>query len=415
MFGHPNSGNGANGYGPAGLGQGELCVRGLEKSFGPQAVLLGVDLDVPEGAISAVLGPSGSGKTTLLRVLAGFERPDSGSVRIAGRIVDDARHHEPVERRRIGYVSQEGSLFPHLDVRTNVGFGLSRRARGGRVDELLTMVGLESLGGRYPHQLSGGQQQRVAIARALAPDPRLVLLDEPFASLDAGLRTQVRGDVLAVLRRAGTTAVLVTHDQDEALSSADVVAVLRDGVIAQVDAPFHLYNHPVDPEVASFVGEANLLTGAARGSIVETALGPLALFGPARPDGAALTVLVRPEQLDLALDDAGGGRRGGPGGGPGGAKEPSAVVLSCDYHGHDTTVRVRVEPPRAGLPETLVARVAGSQSVGLLDRVRLRVTTPVEAWPAAAAHDPVPPPAPGAAGPAPGARPQVTVRRGLDA
>lgn len=351
--------------------RGALSVRGLRKSFGSQAVLVGVDLDVPEGTIMAVLGRSGSGKTTLLRVLAGFERPDAGSVSIGGRVVDDVRHHEPVERRRIGYVSQEGSLFPHLDVRTNVGFGLPRRARRKRVDELLGMVGLESFGSRYPHQLSGGQQQRVALARALAPHPHLVLLDEPFASLDAGLRAQVRGDVLAVLRRSGTTAVLVTHDQDEALSAADVAAVLCEGVIAQVDAPFQLYNHPVGAEVATFVGEANLLDGVARGSIVETGLGPLTLCRPARPDTVALTVLVRPEQLDVTVEDD----RSGDGDGR------RARVLSCDYHGHDTTVRVRVEAA-SGLPDTLVARIAGNRPVRPSDSVRLRVTGAVEAWPA---------------------------------
>ncbi len=360
----------------ASSGRGALCVRGLRKAFGPEPVLVGVDLDVPEATITAVLGRSGSGKTTLLRLLAGFERPDAGTVTIAGRVVEDGRLHEPIERRRIGYVSQEGSLFPHLDVRSNVGFGLPRRARGKRVDELLSMVGLESLGKRYPHQLSGGQQQRVAIARALAPEPRLVLLDEPFASLDANLRAQVRGDVLAILRRSGTTAVLVTHDQDEALSAADVVAVLRGGVIAQIDVPSQLYNHPVDADVASFVGEANLLTGRVRGAMVETGLGPLTPFSSPGPDGLALTVLVRPEQLHVAVD-ATGSVDGGA------ADELRARVLSCDYHGHDTTLCVRAEA--AGVPDTLVARIAGNHPVRPADPVRLRVTGPVEAWVAAPA------------------------------
>ncbi len=355
-------------------GRGAISIRGLRKAFGPQPVLTGVDLDVPEGTATAVLGRSGSGKTTLLRILAGFERPDGGSVAIAGRVVDDDRRHEPVERRRIGYVSQEGSLFPHLDVRANVGFGLPRRARAKRVDELLKMVGLEALGKRYPHELSGGEQQRVALARALAPDPHLVLLDEPFASLDANLRAQVRGDVLAILRRAGTTAVLVTHDQDEALSAADVVAVLRDGVIAQVDVPFQLYNHPVDADVASFVGEANLLGGTVRGPIVETGLGPLTPFTPAGPDGLALTVLVRPEQLNLAADGPGPVSREA-------ASGLRAQVLSCEYHGHDTTVHLRVGLP-GGVPGTLVARLAGNHPVQPSGWVSVHVTGAVEAWPA---------------------------------
>lgn len=345
---------------------GWVSLRGVRKSFGAHPVLTGADLDVANGAIAAVLGPSGSGKTTMLRILAGFERPDAGSVVIGGTTVDDGRHHVPIERRRIGYVPQEGSLFPHLDVRGNVGFGLPRRARRARVAELLAMVGLEDLGHRYPHQLSGGQQQRVALARALAPDPRLVLLDEPFASLDANLRAQVRNDVLEILRRAGTTAILVTHDQDEALSSADVVAVLRGGAIAQVDSPFELYNHPVDAQIASFVGEANLLPGAARGDLVETGLGVLPLVRPA-PKGATLTVLVRPEQVAVRLDD------GRPGGIP-------ATVESCEYHGHDTTIRLRPGGLAAGFPPLVIARLAGRHSVRESAGVRLEVTGAVEAW-----------------------------------
>ena len=368
---------------------GALCVRGLCKAFGPEPVLKGVELEIPEGTIAAVLGRSGSGKTTLLRILAGFERPDRGSITIGGRVVEDGRHHEPVERRRIGYVSQEGSLFPHLDVRANVGFGLPRRGHGRagaeraeRVDELLAMVGLDSLGKRYPHQLSGGQQQRVALARALAPDPRLVLLDEPFASLDANLRAQVRGDVLAVLRRSRTTAVLVTHDQDEALSAVDAVAVLRDGVIAQFDAPSQLYNHPVDAGVASFVGEANLVEGNVRGSVVETGLGPLTPFVPTDPgsEGLVVTVLVRPEQLRLVPAHSGSASSAGSGHAGGGDQGAlGAEVLSCDYHGHDTTVHVRVDAA-PGVPLTLVARLAGAHSLQPSDRVRVAVTGAVETW-----------------------------------
>jgi iron(III) transport system ATP-binding protein len=357
-----------------GGGTGSVSLHGVRKSFGTHPVLAGVDLDVADGAVAAVLGPSGSGKTTMLRILAGFERPDGGSVVIGGTVVDDGRRHVPIERRRIGYVPQEGSLFPHLDVSGNVGFGLPRRARGARVAELLAMVGLEELGGRYPHQLSGGQQQRVALARALAPRPRLVLLDEPFASLDANLRAQVRSDVLAILRRAGTTAILVTHDQDEALSSADVVAVLRQGAIVQVDTPFELYNHPVDAEVASFVGEANLMPGVARGATVETALGRLALVHPA-PDGRALTVLVRPEQVVVEPED----------GVPAGAR---ATVAAFEYHGHDTTIRLVPRLRPSGFPEVVLARLAGRHAVRESAGVRLEIAGAVEAWPAAA--DPLP-------------------------
>jgi len=233
----------------------QLEVTGLYKAFGAHQVLAGADLAVPAGSLTAILGASGSGKTTLLRVLAGFERPDAGTVRIGGEPADGPGVHLPPERRRIGYVPQEGSLFPHLTAAGNVAFGLpAGQRRGPKAAGLLEQVGLAGLGRRYPHQLSGGQQQRVALARALAIDPAVVLLDEPFASLDAGLRASVRADLRRLLAGAGITAVLVTHDQDEALSVADRVAVLRDGQIAQYAAPQELYDRPADADLARFVG-----------------------------------------------------------------------------------------------------------------------------------------------------------------
>ncbi len=257
-----------------------LQIQGVTKAFGPQAVLEGVDLDVPEGSLTAILGPSGSGKTTLLRIIAGFERADAGSVTLGDRVVDDGRaRFVPIEQRGIGYVPQEGALFPHLSVGKNVAFGLDRSVRrSGKVSELLEMVGLGGLAKRFPHQLSGGQRQRVALARALAIEPGLVLLDEPFSSLDASLRSSVRADVQDVLRRAGTTAILVTHDQDEALSISDHVAIIRKGCIGQIDSPHDLYAHPADPELAAFLGEGNLLDGVVQGRSVVTALGTLALL-----------------------------------------------------------------------------------------------------------------------------------------
>src|SRR5580692_5618650 len=233
-------------------GMTQLVVTGLHKAFGDHPVLTGLDLEVPAGSLTAILGPSGSGKTTLLRVLAGFERGDAGTVTIGGSVVDGPDAHLAPERRQIGYVPQEGSLFPHLTVAANIGFGLpARQRKGPAIAELLDAVGLAGLGERYPHQLSGGQQQRVALARALAIRPRVVLLDEPFSSLDAGLRASVRGDVRAVLRERGTTAVLVTHDQDEALSFADRVAVLREGRIVQEGNPDEVYRQPADAGVAA--------------------------------------------------------------------------------------------------------------------------------------------------------------------
>jgi iron(III) transport system ATP-binding protein len=280
-----------------------VTLRGAGKTYGDQPVLAGLDLDIPAGVLTAILGPSGCGKTTLLRLLAGFEHLDTGTISLHRRIVDDVRHHTPPERRRIGYVPQEGGLFPHLSVASNVGFGLprgSRRRRGLcqlRVDELLELVGLADLGHRYPHELSGGQQQRVALARALATSPALVLFDEPFSALDAGLRAGLRADVATVLRQTNTTAVLVTHDQDEALSIAEHVAVLHNGRIAQAASPETLYRQPADAWVARFVGAANLLPGHIHTRTAHCALGELTLRNPTgRLPGHGL-VMIRPEQL----------------------------------------------------------------------------------------------------------------------
>ena len=257
-------------------GAASLSVSGLTKAFGGAPVLAGLDLEVPAGSLTAVLGPSGCGKTTLLRLLAGFEHAEGGSVRLGDRVLCDPRTHLAPERRAIGFVAQEGALFPNLDVAANVGFGLPRaQRRGDRVGELLELVGLAGMAERFPHQLSGGQQQRVALARALAPSPAVVLLDEPFDALDAGLRAQVRAEVRSALREAGATALLVTHDQEEALSLADVVAVMREGRIVQSADPQTLYRDPVDAEVALFVGEAVLLNAGLHGDHAETALGRL--------------------------------------------------------------------------------------------------------------------------------------------
>ncbi len=344
----------------------DLSITGVTKAFGPQDVLRGVDLSVPHGSFTAILGASGSGKTTLLRIVAGFERPDEGEVRLGEEVVDDARRcFVPCQHRRIGYVPQEGALFPHLSVGRNVAFGLGRGPnRRERVDELLELVGLSGYRRRYPHQLSGGQQQRVALARALAIEPDIVLLDEPFASLDAALRASVRGDVLDVLRKAGTTSILVTHDQDEALSMADEVAVLRHGVIAQLDTPAALYGHPEDPELAQFLGESNVLEGEVRDEVALTALGRLVLVGWGGPvGGGRARVMVRPEQI--ALGEAATGTVEG-------------TVASYEYFGHDAVVRVR--PGSNGLPE-LVVRVAGGTPLEPGHRVGLSVRGPVVAWP----------------------------------
>jgi iron(III) transport system ATP-binding protein len=346
----------------------ELDVVGLGKSYRTQSVLRGLNLSVEAGSFVSILGPSGSGKTTLLRIIAGFERADTGSVRLGQQIVDDATHFVESEKRRIGYVPQEGNLFPHLSVEGNVGFGLARRdRRGARVQELLEMVGLGGMGGRYPHQLSGGQQQRVALARGLAINPTLVLLDEPFSSLDAGLRASVRRDVRRVLKEAGSTTILVTHDQDEALSLADQVAVIRHGCISQCDAPATLYAQPATPELAREFGNVNFLKGVVRGAHVETPLGRLELDDlssiPGAREGTALLVLVRPEQIVLGNATANAAR---------------ARVIDTEFYGHDAVVRLRAH---FDATTNLVART--SHATTLPDRdsdVGISVRGGVVAW-----------------------------------
>ncbi|HVB90866.1 MAG TPA: ABC transporter ATP-binding protein [Acidimicrobiales bacterium] len=342
-----------------------LTITGVTKGFGGHRVLRGVDLTVAAGSFTAILGSSGSGKTTLLRIIAGFERPDAGEIRLGSVVVDDSAHRlVPCEKRQIGYVPQEGALFPHLSVARNVAFGLARQqGRRDRVHELLELVGLTGLHRRYPHQLSGGQQQRVALARALATDPEIVLLDEPFASLDAALRASVRADVLQVLNRAGTTSVLVTHDQDEALSMADRVAVLRHGVIAQLASPSDLYRHPHDAELAQFLGEANLVDGVVDGSTATTALGRLAVQAGVGTAMGEARVMVRPEQLRIG--------EAAPGG-------VSGTVQSYEDFGHDAVVRVR--PDQESLPE-LVVRITGGVPLSPGSRVGLTVDGPVVVWP----------------------------------
>jgi iron(III) transport system ATP-binding protein len=345
-----------------------LRLSGVRKSFGALTVLRDLDLTVEEGALATVLGPSGCGKTTLLRVVAGFDPADGGQVEIGDQIVDDGRRHLPAERRRIGYVAQEGSLFPHLSVAANVGFGLSRgRERAGRVGELLDLVGLGELAERRPHELSGGEQQRVALARALAPRPRLVLLDEPFSALDAGLRADLRSEVRRALSAEGATALLVTHDQDEALSMSDLVAVMRDGRVVQAAPPADVYMAPADPDVARFVGEVNLLTATRRGGIAESSLGALhldpasAALAPAHGD---VVVFVRPEQISLREVNGHG-------------VTPVGSVTRRVFFGHDAVLHVALDAPA---DREVVVRTLGQEAPPVGSRVRVAIRGAVRAW-----------------------------------
>lgn len=305
-----------------------LQVHEVSHSFGTHGVLHNVSFQAKKGSITALLGPSGEGKTTLLRIIAGFERPLSGVITIDGKVMSARDVFVPPQHRGIGIVTQEGALFPHLTVGQNIAFGLSERrsARSRRrVAEVLDMVDLAGTEDRFPAELSGGMQQRVALARALAPEPALVLLDEPFSALDASLRESVRDDVVAVLRHARETVLWVTHDQDEALSTADEVAVLLKGAIAQVGPPVDLYKNPASLAVATFVGDAVLLdvVVADDGREAQSPLGTLRLSAP-QSSGPA-RVVVRPEQFDVSdnLED------GSPG-----------TVTHTRYFGHDGLVSV---------------------------------------------------------------------------
>ena len=354
-----------------------VSISGLRVTHGENAVLSGVDLEIEHGALVAVLGPSGCGKTTLLLSIAGLLPVSAGTIRIGDRELSAAGATVPPEKRGVGWVPQEASLFPHLSVAQNVGFGLSggrkASARMSRVAELMRLIGLDGYGDRAPSQLSGGQAQRVALARALAPKPDVLLLDEPFAALDTQLRTSLRLEVAEILRAQRTTSILVTHDQEEALSLADRVAVMRDGRIVQTGTPAEIYDRPASRWVAAFVGEAVEVEGRWRHGRVECALGAIEAeavgFEPA--EGEAVILLLRPEWIVLrpAWLDA--------------AESASARATGISYAGHDALVSCVLDD---GL--VVRARLAPFELPALGDRLSLAIRRPGLAYPVAEAVSP---------------------------
>jgi iron(III) transport system ATP-binding protein len=325
-----------------------IRVDGVTKCFGADVAVDGASLCVARGEVVALLGPSGCGKTTLLRLIAGFERPDGGTVTVDGRLVAGPTAWVVPEARRVGMVFQDYALFPHLSVDGNVGFGLPRRDRARRVPELLSIVGLGGLEKRYPHELSGGQQQRVALARALAPSPELVLLDEPWSNVDPFLRESLRAEVAEIIRPLGVTVLLVTHDREEAFSLADRIALMRDGRVVQEGTAEELYFTPASRWAAEFVGAANVLPGRVVAGRVETAIGTFPANGASGRNDAE--VLVRPELLELEPSPAGAGE-----------------VVAREFRGHDVFYRVLIDGVE------LVSQRPSTEVVDLGSRVAIRV------------------------------------------
>ena len=284
-----------------------LELQQVVRDFGVRRAVDGLSFRLPQGSIGCLLGPSGCGKTTALRCIAGFEPVDAGSIHAHGRLLAQAGFSMSPAERRIGMVFQDYALFPHLTVAQNVGFGLHRMtaaARSRRVEDMLGVIGLGDYGQQFPHQLSGGQQQRVALARALAPEPELVLLDEPFSSLDVELRERLSAEVRSVLKSLNATALLVTHDQQEAFAVADMVGVMHSGKLEQWDAPYELYHRPASRFVADFIGQGVFLAGEVVDSgAVQTEVGIMRPNGNGQwARGAQVDLLLRPD--DVVHDDA---------------------------------------------------------------------------------------------------------------
>jgi iron(III) transport system ATP-binding protein len=334
-----------------------MCVN-VAKSYNNHPVLADVNLEAQTGSLTALLGSSGSGKTTLLRAVMGFVPLERGHIVVAGVTVADGETNVPTERRGVGYVAQEGALFPHLSVGRNVGFGLDREQRRSspRIDEVLELVGLDSsYSARNPAELSGGEQRRVALARALAPKPKVVLLDEPFNGLDASLRAETRDAVSRALAHEGTTSLLVTHDQAEALSMGKRVAVLRDGVIAQSGLPSELYETPLDLRMAKFLGDVCVLEATASGNTATSALGTVTLRNSCH---GPVQLALRPEQIAI-------GSSGAP-----------ATVDRCEYFGRQTIVHLSTE---SGVQ--LIAGVVGGTAIEAGTSVYVEAVGEVMAYP----------------------------------
>ncbi len=340
-----------------------LRCQGLSKSYGKVVAVDGLSLEVERGQIAALVGPSGCGKTTVLRLIAGFERPDGGTVSIGDRALVDPSTFLPPEKRRVGMVFQEYALFPHMTVARNISYGVPRNMPHERIASVIELVGLEDILDRFPNEISGGQQQRVALARALAPEPDVLLLDEPFSSLDATLRNRVRQEVRDILKSANATAVFVTHDQEEALSLADSVSVMRTGQIEESGTPEGVYGSPSNRWVASFLGGANVIPGIAGESWVDC---ELARFGINPGFTGPAEIVIRPESIALAASSPSRSSESGQ----------SGVVVRREFYGHSQLVVVKLS---SGLE--VRSRRLGFPAWHPGDNVRVWVDGPVTVLP----------------------------------
>ena len=331
-----------------------LDCTGVEVRFGSLRVVHGADLSVAAGECVALLGRSGSGKTTLLRAIAGFERVTAGEIRIGGRLVESPASSIPAHKRSVGLVFQDYALFPNRTVHGNIAYGLPR-GMDARITELLARGDLQGLEKRYPHQLSGGQQQRVALLRSLAPHPRILLLDEPFSNLDAGLRLTMRQELVAILRAEGMTAVLVTHDRTDAMAAADRIAVMEAGKVVETATPADLYFRPATRTAASYAADAAFFPAVAAGKTASTPLGELVLTSPFEGE---CDVLIRPEWIELR---------------PGGTK---VTVVNRRFEGGHWRLVLLV--PGDG---TVVAVVPSWSLPAEGDAIEVGVSVPVPAYP----------------------------------
>ncbi|MCY4461492.1 MAG: ABC transporter ATP-binding protein [Albidovulum sp.] len=328
-----------------------LTVHSVTRRLGGREIVSDVSITVSAGQISCLLGPSGCGKSTTLRIIAGLDRQDSGLVAIGGVPVSDDRIHTPPENRSVGMMFQDFALFPFLTVGDNVAFGLkgSRRESAARVSELLSKVAMESFRGKYPHELSGGEQQRAALARALAPRPGILLMDEPFSSLDHRLRDGIRDETIAVLKEEKTAVLLVTHEPQEAMRMGDEILLMRDGRIIQRGGPYAMYNNPVDREAASFFSEINLIHGKVNNSLVQTPFGQF--FAPGYTDGTEVEIIIRPQHFRIDFDRNGSG----PNPTPQDGVPARGIVERVRFIGDSSLVELRMDFDRSVLKAAVPA------------------------------------------------------------